>query len=262
MKNVLLSTLNSIGFSDKESLVYLTLLELNDSLPSTISRKSGIKRPTTYVILEQLQKKGFVSHINKRGSLFYRAVDPQMLLEEEKNRCSKLQNIMPELQKLNQKFEVTPQMSVYEGREGLIQIMEDTLTTKSDLSCWANPNIVMDLLEDYYPSYIKKKVERKIWLRGIFCYDKIGLKFKTKGKEELREVYLVPEEKFPFKNEINIYDDKVAIISHADQIGVIIQNQNIADTQKAIFNLAFEYARILEKDLLTKEDKAYLKSNQ
>lgn len=250
MKNILQNTLNSIGFTEKESLIYLTLLELNESLPSTISRKSGVKRPTTYVILEQLQKKGFVSHISKKGNLFYRAVDPSLLLEEEKNKFLKLQNVMPLLQKLNQKFEVTPQMSVYEGKEGLIQIMEDTLTAKSDLSCWANPNIAMDLLEDYYPTYVKKKVERKIWLRGIFCYDNIGLKFKTRGKEELREVYLVPVEKFPFKNEINIYDDKVAIISHQDQIGVIIQNQNIADTQKAIFNLAFEYAKLLEKDLL------------
>ena len=53
-----------------------------------------------------------------------------------------------------------------------------------------------------------------------------------------------------FKNEINIYDDKVAIISHEDQIGVIIQNKNIADTQRSIFELGFEYAKILEKQKL------------
>jgi hypothetical protein len=103
-------------------------------------------------------------------------------------------------------------------------------------------------------------VQRKIWLRGIFCSDDTGLTFKKRGVSELREVHLVPKDKFPFKNEINIYDDKVAIISHQDEIGVIIQNQNIADTQRAIFNLAFEYAKILEKDLLTEEDLVYLKS--
>lgn len=262
MENLILTTLSSIGLNEKEAKVYLALLELNNSLPSTIARKSGLKRPTTYVILEQLQKKGLVSHINKKGVLLYRATDPKLLLEEEKNKCNRLQTILPELLKLNQKFEITPQMSVYEGREGLIQIMEDTLTTKTELLCWANPNIVMGLLEDYYPSYVKKKVERKIWLKGIFCYDHIGLEFKNKGASELREVHLVPASKFPFKNEINIYDDKVAIISHEDQVGVIIQNQNIADTQRAIFNLAFEYAKILEKDLLSNEDKKYLRSKK
>ena len=254
MKNNILSTLQSIGLSEKEAVTYLTLLELNESLPGTISRRSGIKRPTTYVILDQLQKKGIVSHVNKKGNLFYRAVEPQLILEEEQNKFNKLRAILPELEKLNQKFEVTPQMSVYEGKDGLIQIMEDTLTTKTDLCCWANPQIAMELLEDYYPYYVEKKVERKIWLRGIFCSDSIGEELKAKGKEELREVYLIPSEKFPFKNEINIYDDKVAIISHQDQIGIIIQNKNIADTQKSIFNLGFEYAKILEANRNKKGD--------
>ncbi len=243
----LVSALESVGFSTKESLTYLTLLELNEALPSTIARKSGIKRPTVYVILEQLQNKGFISHVNKKGGLYFRAVAPIRILEEEKNKLERLKIFLPELEKLNQKYEVTPQMSVYEGKEGLVQIMEDTLTAKTELCCWANPQIAMGLLEDYYSTYVKKKVERKIWLRGIFCLDRIGQEFKAKGKEELREVYLIPAEKFPFKNEINIYDDKVAIISHEDKVGVILQNKNIADTQRAIFNLAFEYAKILDK---------------
>lgn len=247
MHKNLVSALESIGFTEKEAITYLTLLELNEALPSTISRKSGVKRPTTYVILEQLQNKGFISHVNRKGNLFFRAVNPTRILEEEKNKLERLKYFLPELETLNQKFEVTPQMSVYEGKEGLIQIMEDTLTTKTELCCWANPGIAMELLEDYYPSYVEKKVEKKIWLRGIFCYDKVGKEFQSKGRKELREVYLIPTEKFPFKNEINIYDDKVAIISHEDKVGVIIQNKNIADTQRSIFNLAFEYAKILNK---------------
>jgi hypothetical protein len=48
---------------------------------------------------------------------------------------------------------------------------------------------------------------------------------------------------------INIYDDKVAIVSHQDQVGVIIENKNIADTQRSIFNFAFDYAKILESGM-------------
>lgn len=238
--------LQSLGLNEKESKIYLTLLGLDESLPSSIARKSGLKRPTTYVILQQLQKKGLVSHVKRHGSLYFRSVHPKLLLEEQKTRLEKLELAIPELTSLHERFEITPQMSVFEGKEGLIQIMEDTLTTKTEVLCWANPDIVMSLLADYYPTYVKKKVERNIWLRGIFCQDDVGVTFQNKGKEELREVYLVPKEKFPFKNEINIYDDKVAIISHQDEIGIIIQNQNITDTQRAIFNLAFEYAKILD----------------
>ena len=53
----------------------------------------------------------------------------------------------------------------------------------------------------------------------------------------------IPENKYKFENEINIYDDKVSIISPKDQMGVIIQNQAIADSQRALFYMAFENAK-------------------
>jgi sugar-specific transcriptional regulator TrmB len=263
MRENLEATLQSLGLNSKEAKIYLALLELNEGHPSTISRKSGIKRPTTYVILEQLTKHGLVSHVKKSSGVLYRAVDPRKLIEEEKNKINALEDSLPELMSLGAKFGATPQMSVYEGQKGLIQIMEETLNTSEHLLCWCDVEIATGtILSDYFPYYLKKKVQKGIWLKGIFTYNQSGLRHKKNQNEEFREVYLVPKEKFPFKNEINIYDDKVAIISHQDEIGVIIQNQNIADSQKAIFNLAFEYAKILEKEVLTKKDKEYLKTEE
>lgn len=261
IKENLKDILTKNGLSEKESSIYLSLLELNETQPSIIAKRTNIKRPTVYVILEQLEKKHLVNHYNKNNKVFFHASDPNTLLKERENNTLLLKTAMPALSQLNHKFATRPQMSIFEGKNGLIQIMEDTLTTSTELLCWANPTIVMSLLADYYPKYIKKKIEKKIRLRGVLCYDKIGVQFKKKGASELREVYLIPKERFPFKNEINIYDDKVAIISHQDEVGIIIQNQNIADTQRAIFELGFEYAKLLEKDILTKEDSTYLNSD-
>lgn len=252
--------LEQIGLTEKEAKIYLALLELREALPSVLARKASVKRPTTYVILEQLLKKGLVGHVKRGRLLYFSALDPRQLLETERDRYEKLQHALPELLQLHEKLAATPKMSVFEGKEGLIKIMEDTLTAKTEILCWADVAKAVECLREYYPTYIKKKVARNLWLRGVFCYDKIALRFKKFGKQELREIYLVPKEKFPFKNEINIYDDKVAIISQDDEIGVIIQNQAIADTQRAIFELGFEYAKILEKDLLTDEDMKYVSS--
>ncbi|MFA6527925.1 MAG: helix-turn-helix domain-containing protein [Candidatus Gracilibacteria bacterium] len=252
-------TLERIGLSDKEASVYLTLLGFQEALPSVISRKSGVKRPTTYVILEYLEKRGLASHVKKGTTLYYRALNPYALLEDQHRRYSDLERALPELVGLHEKYAAIPQMTVYEGKEGIVEIMEDTLKTSTELLCWADViSSATTLLKDYYRSYVDTKVKRKIWLRGIFCYDKLALEYKKRGEEELREVYLIPKDKFPFKNEINIYDDKVAIVSHQDKVGVIIQNKNIADTQRSIFNFGFEYAKILEKGILTKEDIKYL----
>jgi len=256
------SVLRNVGLSDKEASIYLVLLELKEALPSTISRKANVKRPTTYTVLERLQSLGLATHVRKGKFLYYQALHPSSLVNDRLSKYQELEKALPELTSLHQKFAVIPQMSVYEGKEGLIKIMEDTLTTSTEVLVWADvDDAVTTVLKDYYPSYIKKKVKNKVYVRGIGTYTPIALDFKKKGKEELREIYLIPKEKFPFKNEINIYDDKVAILSHEDGMGIIIQNQNIADTQRSIFEFGYEYAKMMEPKILSKKDKEYLESS-
>lgn len=242
------NVLTGIGLSEKEAKAYLVLLELKEALPSTVARKSGLKRPTAYVILEQLQKQGLASH-TKRGRLtYYQAANPHWLLERQHKRYSDLEHALPELLQLHQMYASTPQMTIFEGKEGLMRIMEDTLSSSTELLVWADVSLVVgSVLNEYYPTYIKKKVERKLWVRGVVSDDPIAKAFQARGKAELRELYLIPKKEFPFRNEINIYDDKVAIISHEDNVGVILQNANIATTQRSIHKLTFEYAKLLNK---------------
>ena len=164
---------------------------------------------------------------------------------------------MPQLEKLGEIHKTIPQVTVYEGKNGLIRVMEDTLSSSGDLLCWSDATLATtSVLEEYYPTYIRKKIERNLWVRGIFSYDASAVEFKKRGPKELRQVYLIPKQQFPFRNEINIYDDKVAIIAHADLVGVIIRNKNIADTQRSIFKLAFQYAPLLEDQILTEDDRS------
>ncbi len=246
----LTKTLQDLGFTEKEALIYLELLKLNEAPSSAIARQSNIKRSTTYSILEQLKKRGLVSQTKRQGSLFFRALDPYIFLKEQKNKFTNLRKsvdnlkeTLPELLNLHSQYITAPHISVFSGKKGIVQIMEDTLTSSTELLCWTNPIVVSKFLGDYCSSYTKRKVKNKIWLRGIFCCDKHNKKLRTEEEDKLREIYVIPKEQFPFKNEINIYDDKVSIISHEDQIGVIVQNQNIADTQRAIFKLGFIAAK-------------------
>lgn len=243
----ILRILEGQGLSEKEANVYMALLQYEEALPSVIAKKAGVKRPTCYVVLEQLQKKGLVSHITKKGTLYFRALHPQAYVNDQQAKMRSLEKALPELLSLRQELIATPQMTIYEGKEGLKKIMDDTLTAKTELFCWADISLAMDSLTDYYPSYIERKVKRTLWLRGVVPYDSLAVKFKERGAAEFREIYLIPKDKFPFYNEINIYDDKVAIISHQDQVGIIIQNQYIADTQRSIFKLGFEYAKMVEE---------------
>lgn len=239
------------GFSEKETRVYLALLSLQEGNPSEIARIAKVKRPTCYILLEELIQKGYVVKSPKGKTLHFRALNPTVLLERQHENYNLLKNALPSLNALVGTNSSTPHMSVFEGPAGLKEMMEQTLISKTEICYWADMTLITTtVFKNYWKTYIKKRVEKGIRSRGIISFDKVALEFKRRSKEELREVCLIPKDSFPFQNEINIYDDKVAMISHQDLLGVIIQNKRIADTQRSIFNFAYEYAKILEQKLL------------
>jgi sugar-specific transcriptional regulator TrmB len=239
--------LESVGMSDKEAKVYLLLLEYEDSLASTIARKAGIKRSTVYMVLDSLRKKGYVTLYVKAGVQYFKALEPELILEDIDVKYRILKESIPDLKKLNKMFHVRPSVQIFEGKEGLIRLMEDTLTTENkELLVWSDINLAWyGPIESYFPEYVKKRVEKKIWVKGIFTDSEQARGFKQRSKSELRKVNLIDPEKFPFKNEINIYNNKVNIISFKDEMGVLIENEDIANTQKSIFELAWEYTELL-----------------
>ena len=61
--------LKKIGLSENETGAYLALLELGSATAQDISKKSGIKRATTYVQLEALMQLGLVTSFEKTQRL-------------------------------------------------------------------------------------------------------------------------------------------------------------------------------------------------
>src|SRR3989338_647839 len=57
--------LTEIGLTQKESEVYLALVELGSSSASNIIQKTGFHRAVVYDLLERLIEKGLVGHVVK-----------------------------------------------------------------------------------------------------------------------------------------------------------------------------------------------------
>jgi hypothetical protein len=94
------------------------------------------------------------------------------------------------------------------------------------------------LPKSFMDQYIKRRKDRNIKVRSIVPYDKFSVEGKRKDIAELRETIIVPEKELPIKAKINIYGNKIGILSFGDEkISMIIESQQIADALKAIFNL-------------------------
>ena len=241
--------LEKIGLTEKEAKVYLAALELGQAPVQDISKKSGVNRATTYVILESLMKKGIISTTEQGKKRLFVAEAPTSLknvIEDQqkqlKSKESLLSQIMPQLRSVYNLHPNKPVVRFYEGKDGLKSIREEFLNSEPESAYMFFPvGDVKDLFTESEREEHRKKRERnKTKIQAIYI-DQKGEKLKR--SEKLAERRIVPADKFKLESDIVIFNDKVSIASLKGQVsGVIIESKAIADTFKSIFELAFESA--------------------
>lgn len=239
----LFSVVKNIGLTEKEAKVYLASLESGAGSVSYIARRAGINRVTAYDVLEKLMKKGMVNSVMRKGTRLYGATDPHIIASEAKRKASEFFKALPDLKRLRGDA-IHPRIRYFEGISGIKAIYEDTLNSSTEILNYANSREIRTHWPEYDSEYVRKRVRHKIYLRGIAPLDEHGSWVKSQDKANYREIRLVPSEEFSFTNEINIYDDKVAIISYKDVplMGMIIESAEIANTQRDIFKMAWAFA--------------------
>ena len=100
--------LRKTGLNEKESQIYLALLELGTASVQSIAFKAGIKRPTTYLVLDDLQAKGLVSEVPQKKAL-YTAESPERLLGDLSKKEELLKRFLPDLVALHNAKKEKPQ---------------------------------------------------------------------------------------------------------------------------------------------------------
>ena len=279
----LVDLVRETGLNHKESLVYLASLKTGEASASSISSEAGLKRTTTYMILEKLAEKGLVFYRENSKIMKFRAINPMSLIERQKGAVSQLQNALPDLLQLNPTYGLVPQIETRAGFDGIQSIWEDCLDSDEDILYWADSKLTQSSShafdwtdtgkEDYGRDFIKRRVKKGLWVRGIIPYEnnknkrkKDGIQrlqndylvLRKDGKKELREFYLVDRSDFPLKHEVTIFGDKIAIISYYSAMGIILKSKNLAENFRSIFKMCFKFARQNEKNLVNTEDLKYL----
>ena len=248
-------TLQSFGLSDKETTVYVGLLEMGRGTVTQISRKAGINRTTGYDILASLANKGLVNISGKEPKSEYAVEPPEAIIkflkhrqEETAEQIKKAEELVPEL-RLVHATQNRPKIKFYEGAEGLRTVYEDTLTSHEPIRAYANVDDMHKGLPNYFPAYYKRRAEKNIAIRAIVPKTPSGEDRAAHDTEEKREIAFVPPDTYYFSPEINIYDNKIMVASWREKLGVIIESAEIADAMKKIYELAWAEAKRLDGNL-------------
>lgn len=247
------NTLSKLGLSDKEAKVYLAALQLGAASVQKIAEKAKINRPTTYVILESLSKKGLATTHEQGKKTLFAAESPERLqllltkLEADiKEKKSELAEAMPDLKAIFNFAGNKPRVKFYEGEEGMQSLNEDE-TNRIPQNATSYSFNDLDLLFKHMPESGSKgialRLKKNNCVHSIYTR-KDGPLADANDDKSLRKARFVPSEVFPFKASMIINPGKeVIIFNYGENLGgVVIEDSNIADAMKAIWDLAWDAA--------------------
>ncbi|MFH0912577.1 MAG: helix-turn-helix domain-containing protein [Patescibacteria group bacterium] len=241
---MLIQELQQLGLNEKEAKVYLAALEFGPTTIAKLAQKSGIKRTSIYEFLPDMVARGIIVNTISGKKSLYSGIQPEelgILIDKQRKVLAEL---TPELLLLTRQSQQKPKIRFYEGTEGLKYVFNDTLNQPNGsdvlfIGTWAGTFDVLP--KAFVDHYISKRKRKNITVRSIVPYDEFAKEGRKKDAAELRETIIVPKDKLPIKTKINIYANKIAILSFGDEkISLIIESQQIADTLKAIFNLLWD----------------------
>jgi sugar-specific transcriptional regulator TrmB len=239
--------LQNLGLSEKEARVYLAALELGPETVQKIAQRAGINRPTAYVQIESLKRRGLMSQFEKGKKTFYVAESPERLLsllnafeKELEFKKAETERILPSLLSLFAGAGERPKVRFLEGVAGLKTIQQEFLKSKEKkIYGFTNLDELFKLMSDI-DDYSRNRYESGIESMMIYTR-KDGPLGNASDPAKLRVAKFVEYQKLPLKADITIFDDKVALASYREKpVGIIIQNVEIAETLRALFKFIWE----------------------
>lgn len=121
--------LQKIGLSDRESLIYIDLLENGISSISEISKRLKIHRPVIYKTIPILEESALISHTVKGKRTYYMAESPEKLRGIMENLSKSFEKTIEGLEEIYSQNGKQPSIRMSSGRKAIEQVFYDVLET-------------------------------------------------------------------------------------------------------------------------------------
>jgi sugar-specific transcriptional regulator TrmB len=247
MDDKLLAKLRSLGFSDKESKVYVASLKLGSAPIQKIAKLATVNRATTYVLVEGFMKKGLMSSYTQGKKRLFTPETPETLsalIRKDKADVQKkedtINEILPALASIYDTTQggVRPQVRFYEGKLGLNSVREEMLKTKEKeiFGIFDLDSIEGIFTPEEKTAFTKKRLAKKVNSHIIYSSSKGDILKDSKLERTLFQY--IDKSKYNSPIDISVFNDNVAITSFKEPImSVIIQNESIATAIRQILTL-------------------------
>lgn len=235
--------LQNLGLSEKEARVYTALLKLGRGSAYGIADEAGIKRPTTYVILDELRQKGLVLKVPRVKKQLFIAKPPDELfaVAEEKLRVAK--DVLPQLLAMAEGETQKPRTLFYEGLPAVRDVFLEQAKRMADRELtgfYAHAGSAKSEMLEFFDEYNERIKRYKVQVRGIAPEHPNLEKYRRVDAEYGRKMKIVPFEEYSSDISIDIGENYVMFFSIQDAQATLIENERIAKTMKQIFEMVWK----------------------
>jgi sugar-specific transcriptional regulator TrmB len=233
--------LKEYGLSEKEAKIYIANLKSGDCTANKLSELTGIRRSTVYEVIETMKKKGIISSYKKDKRFYFSPLPPTKLITLLREKEEKIKRIVPELSSLIGKTSEKPNVQLYEGINGMKNVVEEMLIS-SEILVYGATKSGDQIFEHYIPNFAKRREEKKVKMRAIISPD-LPKHMVEKGVSKYTKIRTL--EIFDKHNVAYfIYRDKLIVLSLGEElIAVKIKSPLIIESQRIIFEQLWKIAR-------------------
>ncbi|HEV8666990.1 MAG TPA: helix-turn-helix domain-containing protein, partial [Candidatus Paceibacterota bacterium] len=197
---------------------YLALLSLESSTAYEIAQHCAVKKPTVYVILEELHQKGLVLKIPHAKKALFAAKDLSEYLAEQRGKLNTVQSMLPRLLAMGAVNK--PKVYYFKGIRGLAEAMDykiNTMQGKVFYSFYGNLTQIDERARQLYTQWASAAEADGI------SFKKIGSEEQTGGPSPI----------------IEIAETFVRICNMEHTTATIIDDLATAEAMRHIFNISW-----------------------
>ncbi|MBW2990136.1 hypothetical protein KY348_00350 [Candidatus Woesearchaeota archaeon] len=233
--------LEQAGLTSTEAKIYLCLLEKGSIRAGEISTHTGIHRRSVYDSVERLIQKGLASYIKTNNRRYYKAADPEKLLELLKEKQDNIKQIMPELELLRKYSEEKKETVFFRGKQAIKTVFDDQIKAGKEILVFGDAVNVNEIIKYYFLHFDKQRIDKKIRVKMLF--DESARKEKYLKKIPLAEIRFIKKGS-KASTSTNIYGDKVSIIMwEKNPKAILIKEASLAQSFKSYFEFMWGFAR-------------------
>lgn len=241
------------GLEPDQAEIYEILLKNGPLKAGKIALKSPLKRGLVYKILDELVNLGLVIKNEPTGKVaVFEPAHPLKVKELAETKEQKLKTAQLALDgilgQLTSDYNLAlnkPGIQFYEGEEGIKKVLNDSLTSKSEIYSYADIEAINKYIPELNKEYVKKRERLKIKKRGIVLDTPFNRQFLSDYHKNITQTKLIRLDQPPFHTVMQIYDNKISYLTldERKKTGVIIADPHIYQMHKYLFEYLWDIAR-------------------